>query len=74
MTGHKDGRIRLYDTRTGKKEVAEIVISNVGNHITELKNCNLGSFLITTDGLGKLSKSDLRMGTAPIWTIEHEHF
>jgi hypothetical protein len=42
----------MYDTRTGKKEVAEIVVSNVGNHITELKNCNLGSFLITTDGLG----------------------
>jgi len=47
MTGHKDGRVRVWDIRTGKKEVVEMQISKNEQSLTGLKCQNMGSQFVT---------------------------
>ena len=66
-SGHKDGRIRFWDHRTGKKNTNEIKIGEEGCQLTKVKCNNMGCYLVTTSSDSVISKVDFRMMDKAVW-------
>lgn len=72
VSGHKDGKLRLWDCRVGKRQDVEIFVSATG--LTSVKCLNLTNQVVATSTDSRLSSIDLRMQHTLLWQVRDSSF